>query len=63
VSQLAIEAPIERARPKLDVRDDLSLSTPIAWTPNAWLTLGFDEDLDEAVAIAVDHARADGARA
>ena len=54
VSQLAIEAPIERARLTLDVRDDLSLSTPIAWTPNAWLTLGFDEDLDEAVAIAVD---------
>jgi acetamidase/formamidase len=54
VSQLAIEAPIERAQLTLDVRDDLSLSTPIAWTPDAWLTLGFDEDLDEAVAIAVD---------
>ena len=54
VSQLAIEAPIERTRLTLEVRDDLSLSTPVAWTPNAWLTLGFDEDLDEAVAIAVD---------
>jgi acetamidase/formamidase len=54
VSQLAIEAPIDRARLTLDVRDDLSLSTPVAWTPNAWVTLGFDEDLDEAVAIAVD---------
>ena len=27
---------------------------PIAWTPHAWLTFGFDEDLDEAMALAVD---------
>jgi acetamidase/formamidase len=54
VSQLAIEAPIERARLTLTVRDDLSLGTPIAWTPEAWLTLGFDEDLDAAAAIALD---------
>lgn len=53
VSQLAIEAPLERAQLTLVVRDDLALTTPIAWTPQAWLTFGFDEDLDEAAAIAI----------
>jgi acetamidase/formamidase len=54
VSQLAIEAAMERAVLTLAVRDDLSLEWPIAWTPEAWLTFGFDEDLDEAAAIAID---------
>ena len=54
VSQLAIEAPVERAQLTLSVRDDLPLRWPIAWTPAAWLTFGFDEDLDEAAAIAVE---------
>ena len=54
VSQLAIEAPIERAQLTLSTRDDLVLTTPIAWTPEAWITLGFDEDLDEAAARAID---------
>jgi acetamidase/formamidase len=54
VSQLAIEAPIDRARLTLIVRDDLPLTWPIAWTPEAWLTFGFDEDLDEAAALAID---------
>ena len=54
VSQLAIEASMERAVLTLSVRDDLRLEWPIAWTPAAWLTFGFDEDLDEAAAIAID---------
>ena len=54
VSQLAIEAPVARARLTLSVRDDPSLTNPIAWTPEAWLTFGFDEDLDEAAAQAID---------
>jgi acetamidase/formamidase len=54
VSQLAIECPLERAELTLSVRDDLPLTTPIAWTPAAWLTFGFDADLDEAAAIATD---------
>ena len=54
VSQFAIECPLERLELTLDVRDDLPLSTPIAWTPEAWITLGFDEDLDEAAALALD---------
>jgi acetamidase/formamidase len=54
VSQLAIECPVELAELTLSVRDDLELSTPVAWSPTAWLTFGFDEDLDEAAAIATD---------
>jgi acetamidase/formamidase len=54
VSQIAIECPLDRAELTLSCREDMALSTPIAWTPDAWLTLGFDEDLDEAAAIAVD---------
>jgi acetamidase/formamidase len=54
VSQLAIECPIDRAELTLSIRDDLELDTPIAWSPEAWLTLGFDEDLDEAAAVATD---------
>src|SRR5438132_1110364 len=38
VSQLAIECPLERVELTLDVRDDLPLSSPIAWTPEAWIT-------------------------
>ncbi len=54
VSQLAIEAPVDRAQLTLSVRDDLQLDNPIAWTPEAWLTFGFDEDLDEAAALAIE---------
>ena len=54
VSQLAIECPLERAALTLSTRADLELSTPIAWSPAAWLTFGFDEDLDEAAAIATE---------
>jgi acetamidase/formamidase len=53
VSQLAIECPLERAKLTLRI-SELELSTPIAWTPDAWLTLGFDHDLDEAAAVATD---------
>jgi acetamidase/formamidase len=53
VSQLAIECPLARAELTLRL-SDLELKTPIAWTPEAWLTLGFDRDLDEAAAVAID---------
>ena len=54
VSQLAIECPVERAELTLTIRDDLALGAPIAWTPDAWITFGFDEDLDEAAAAAIE---------
>ena len=53
VSQLAIECPVARAELTLGL-SELELRTPIAWTPEAWLTFGFDQDLDEAAAIAID---------
>ena len=34
--------------------DQPELTTPIGGTDDAWLTFGFDEDLDEAAAIALD---------
>jgi acetamidase/formamidase len=54
VSQLAIECALERARLTISIRDDLTLATPIARTDDAWLAFGFDEDLDEAAAIAIE---------
>jgi acetamidase/formamidase len=54
VSQTAIECPLDRLELTLTVEDRAELKTPIAWTPGAWLTFGFDEDLDEAAAVAVD---------
>jgi acetamidase/formamidase len=58
VSQLAIEAPMERAQLTISL-SDLQLDNPIARIGTAeeggaWVTFGFDEDLDEAAAQAVD---------
>jgi acetamidase/formamidase len=54
VSQTAIECPLDRLQLTLTVDDEPGLETPAAWTPEAWLTFGFDEDLDHAAAIATD---------
>jgi acetamidase/formamidase len=51
VSQTAIECGLDRLQLTLSVRDEPLLETPIAWTPEAWLTFGFDEDLDIAAAM------------
>jgi len=53
VSGWAIECPVD-GRLTLDVSDDLELAWPIARTPEAWLTLGFDEDLGRAAQIALE---------
>ena len=53
VGQLAIEAPMERARLTLSLAD-VELENPVARIDGAWLAFGFDEDLDEAAAQAVD---------
>ena len=55
VSQLAIECPAERVRLTLELHDAAEPAKPYAWTPDAWLAFGFDEDLDEAAALAVDN--------
>ena len=48
VSGTAIECPLEHAQITVDVRTDLDLRTPVARTRDAWVALGFDEDLDAA---------------
>jgi acetamidase/formamidase len=52
VSGTAIET-TSRAQLTLDLRDDLELEWPIARTAEAWLTFGFDCDLDRAAEIAL----------
>jgi acetamidase/formamidase len=54
VSGTAIESPVESGQVTVDVRDDLELRMPIARTADAWVALGFDEDLDVAVEHAVE---------
>ena len=53
VSGTAIECPLERVTLTLDVVD-LELRSPIARTRDAWITLGFDEDLDAAAGQATE---------
>jgi len=52
VSGTAIET-TSHAQLTVDVRDDLELEWPIARTSDAWLTLGFDRDLDRAADVAL----------
>ena len=57
VSGTAIECPLERVDLTLDVLPDLfgaPLQTPVARTPAGWLTMGVADDLDEAMAVALD---------
>jgi acetamidase/formamidase len=53
VSQLAIECPAERVVLTLALHDAREPVQPYAWTPGAWIAFGFDEDLDEAAALAL----------
>lgn len=54
VSGVAIESPLDEAELTLMVHPDMHITTPRAWTPEAWLTFGFHEDLDEAMITAVN---------
>jgi acetamidase/formamidase len=54
VSGTAIECPMERAQLTLDLRDDFELRMPIARTADAWVTFGFDDDLDVAASFATE---------
>jgi acetamidase/formamidase len=53
-SGTAIECGIDRAELTLTVLDEPELDAPIAWTPDAWITFGFDVDLDDAAAAALE---------
>ena len=54
VSGMAIECPMEHVEVKLTVLDEPKLTMPRAWTPEGWLTFGLHQELQEAVAIAID---------
>ena len=54
VSSTGIECPITSGELTLSLTDDLALTTPIARTPDSWLTFGFDESLDGATLLALD---------
>jgi len=47
----AIECPLDRLQLTLSVPGPARAEDPDAWT-RRWLTFGFDEDLDEAAAVA-----------
>jgi acetamidase/formamidase len=53
-SGTAIECPMDLAELTVHLHPDLRLTTPRAETPAGTLTFGFDADLDEAMAIALD---------
>ena len=53
VSGTAIECPMERLDLTFDLREDSTLTTPRAKTPDAWLTFGLHEDLNEAMRLAL----------
>ena len=50
----AIECPMERVALTFVVNEEMHISTPRARTSEGWLTLGFDKDLNEATAIALE---------
>jgi acetamidase/formamidase len=54
VSGTAIECPMDFVDVTLTVRDDMQLNVPRAKTPTGWITFGFNEDLNEATAVALD---------
>ncbi|MGY5882341.1 acetamidase/formamidase family protein [Modestobacter lacusdianchii] len=57
VGGTAIECPMDAVDLTLDVLPDLfgaPVTTPVARTPAGWVTMGVADDLDEAMAIALD---------
>lgn len=54
VAGTAIECPIDRCEVVLRLHGDLHLRWPRAQTPAGWITFGFDSDLHEAAAIALE---------
>jgi acetamidase/formamidase len=58
VSRTAIECPIEDVRMTFHLHPDMHITTPRASTETAWLTFGFDENLNIASQAAL-HAMLD----
>jgi acetamidase/formamidase len=53
-SSTGIECPMDLVQLTITLHPKLFINTPRALTPAAWITLGFNEDLDEASAVALD---------
>jgi acetamidase/formamidase len=54
ISGVAIECPMDAVELKLTLMSEMRIATPRAWTPKAWITLGFGENLDDAMYQAVN---------
>jgi acetamidase/formamidase len=50
----ALECPMEKVSVTLTVRDDITIQVPRAKTKTGWLTMGFHEDLDQAMWMALN---------
>ncbi|MFD1030191.1 acetamidase/formamidase family protein [Metaplanococcus flavidus] len=53
-SGTAIECPMDLVNVTLILHEDKTLTMPQANTPAGWITFGFNEDLNEAAAVALD---------
>lgn len=54
VSGIALECPMDVIELTLDVREDFPIAAPVANTPDGWLTLAVNEDLNIAAMDALD---------
>lgn len=54
VAVTAIECPMEQVELIFNIVDDMPLTTPVANTPAGWVAMGFHEDLNEALVIALE---------
>ena len=50
----ALECPMDPVEIEVGLADPLAIAMPRARTPDAWITFGFHEDLDEAAVVALD---------
>lgn len=51
----AIECPMDEVKLTLTIRNDVVTKWPLAYTPDAWITFGFAEDLNDAMFIATNN--------
>ena len=54
VSVQAIECPMAHVRLRLEVDSTHAIDTPMAWTPQGWLTFGFADSLEAASMLALN---------
>jgi acetamidase/formamidase len=54
ISGTAIECPMDEVVLRFELRPEMRLTAPRAWTPAGWLTFGLDSDLNVACRLAVE---------